>query len=95
MRSDQCDKNCSFVSGDTSLAACFTAFAVIAERNRRRWWAGLGSFTALVGLMRMARGSHFLSDVIFATIFSLMVVFFLARLILEDRWRNWPRWSSD
>ena len=94
MRSDQCDKNCSFVSGDASLAACFTAFAMIAERNRRRWWVGLGGFAALVGLMRMARGSHFLSDVVFGIIFSLMVVFFLARLILEDRWRAWPRWRQ-
>jgi lipid A 4'-phosphatase len=94
MRSTQCDKNCSFVSGDASLAASFTAFAMIAERNRRRWWLGLGAFTGLVGLMRMARGSHFLSDVVFAVIFTLMVMFVLARLILEDRWRDWPRWRD-
>jgi lipid A 4'-phosphatase len=91
MRSDQCTKNCSFVSGDASLAASFLAFAVIAERHRRRWWAGLGAFTALVGLMRMARGSHFLSDVVFAVIFTLMVMMVLARLILDERWRAWPR----
>jgi lipid A 4'-phosphatase len=94
MRSSQCDKNCSFVSGDASLAASFMAFAVIADRNRRKWWMGLGGFTALVGLMRMARGSHFLSDVTFAVIFTLMVVFTLERLIIEDQWRNWPRWRT-
>jgi len=94
MRSTQCQKNCSFVSGDASLAASFMSFAVIAISNRRRWWIGLGSFTAIVGLMRMARGSHFLSDVVFAVIFTLMVVFSLSRLILEDRWRAWPRWRS-
>lgn len=94
MRSTQCDKNCSFVSGDASLAASFMAFAIIAERNRRRWWLGLGAFTGLVGLMRMARGSHFLSDVVFAVIFTLMVTFVLARLILEERWRDWPRWRD-
>jgi lipid A 4'-phosphatase len=94
VRSSQCDKNCSFVSGDASLAASFMSFAVIADRHRRRWWVGLGSFTALVGLMRMARGSHFLSDVVFAVIFTLMVMFVLARLILEDRWREWPRWRD-
>jgi lipid A 4'-phosphatase len=94
MRSTQCQKNCSFVSGDASLAASFMSFAVIAASNRRRWWIGLGSFTAIVGLMRMARGSHFLSDVVFAVIFTLMAVFALSRLILEDRWRAWPRWRS-
>jgi len=92
MRSKQCDKNCSFVSGDASLAASFLAFAVIAQRNRRKWWVGLGAFTAVVGLMRMGRGSHFLSDVVFAVIFTLMIMLVLARLILEDRWRDWPRW---
>jgi lipid A 4'-phosphatase len=94
MRSTQCAKNCSFVSGDASLAASFLSFAVIADRWRRRWWIGISSFTAIVGLMRMARGSHFLSDVVFAVIFTLMIVLALERLILEDRWRGWPRWRS-
>ena len=92
MRSDQCQKNCSFVSGDAALAASFMSFALIADRHRRRWWWALGSFTAIVGFMRMARGSHFLSDVAFAVIFTLMVVFVVARLILQDKWRDWPRW---
>ena len=94
MRSTQCDKNCSFVSGDASLAASFLAFAVIAQRNRRRWWIGLGTFTAIVGFMRMGRGSHFLSDVVFAVLFTVMIMLVLARMILEDRWRDWPRWRS-
>jgi lipid A 4'-phosphatase len=94
MRSTQCDKNCSFVSGDASLAASFLAFAMIARRNRLRWWVGLSSFTAIVGLMRMGRGSHFLSDVVFAILFTLMIMLVLARLILENRWRNWPSWRQ-
>jgi lipid A 4'-phosphatase len=94
MRSTQCDKNCSFVSGDASLAASFLAFAVIAQRNRRRWWIGLGTFTAIVGFMRMGRGSHFLSDVVFAVLFTVMIMLVLARVILEDRWRDWPRWRQ-
>jgi lipid A 4'-phosphatase len=94
MRSTQCDKNCSFVSGDASLAASFLTFAVIARRNRQRWWAGLSVFTAVVGLMRMGRGSHFLSDVVFAIIFTLMIMLVLSRLILEDRWQDWPSWRN-
>ena len=95
MRSTQCDKNCSFVSGDASLAASFLSFAVIAQRYRRRWWAGLGTFTAVVGVMRMGRGSHFLSDVVFAVIFTLMIMLVLKQLILEDRWRKWPKWRAN
>jgi lipid A 4'-phosphatase len=94
MRSTQCDKNCSFVSGDASLATTYMAFAVIATRNKRRWWAALGIFAAIVGLMRMARGSHFLSDVVFGIIFNLMVVLVLARFIIEGRWRDWPSWRA-
>jgi lipid A 4'-phosphatase len=95
MRSTQCDKNCSFVSGDASLAASFLSFAVIAQRYRRRWWAGLGTFTVVVGVMRMGRGSHFLSDVVFAIIFTLMIMLVLKQLILEERWRKWPKWHAD
>lgn len=95
MRSTQCDKNCSFVSGDASLAASFLSFAVIAQRYRRRWWVGIGTFTTVVGIMRMGRGSHFLSDVVFAIIFTSMIMLVLARLILEDRWRKWPKWRVD
>jgi len=94
MRSTQCDKNCSFVSGDASLAASFLTFAMIARRNRARWWIGLGTFTAVVGLMRMGRGSHFLSDVVFAVTFTIMIMLVLARLILENRWRDWPSWRQ-
>jgi membrane-associated PAP2 superfamily phosphatase len=67
---------------------------VIAQRNRRRWWVGLGAFTALVGLMRMGRGSHFLSDVVFAVMFTVMIMLVLERLILGGRWRAWPRWRG-
>jgi lipid A 4'-phosphatase len=95
MRSTQCDKNCSFVSGDASLAASFLSFAVIAQRYRRRWWVGLGTFTVVVGAMRMGRGSHFLSDVVFAIIFTLMIMLVLKQLILEDKWRKWPKWRAE
>jgi hypothetical protein len=39
----------------------------------------------------MGRGSHFLSDVVFAMIFTLMILLVVGRAILDDRWRYWPR----
>ena len=68
---DQCTKNCSFVSGDASLAFWLHVFGYVAPRARRRIFAagivaGLGA-----GLLRMAMGAHFLSDVLFAGFFML------------------------
>jgi hypothetical protein len=42
----------------------------------------------------MGRGSHFLSDVVFGIIFTTMIVLVLQRLILEGRWRKWPKWRA-
>ena len=67
---DQCDRNCSFVSGEASYGFAYAAFAfLVAPRWRRRvFWAAVGFGTA-VGALRMAMGGHFLSDVFFAAVF--------------------------
>ena len=64
--SDQCGRNCSFASGHIAAAFFPAVLALIATR-RRRLWLSIG-FTAalLAALGRMAGGSHFLSDGIFA-----------------------------
>lgn len=61
---DQCEKNCSFVSGHASMGFFFIALAWV-FRDRRWLWAGI-AIGAVVGLGRMAQGGHFLSDVVFA-----------------------------
>ncbi|NTV95499.1 MAG: phosphatase PAP2 family protein [Thiobacillus sp.] len=63
--SDQCPNNCSFVCGDASIGFSLAALAFVARRPRRWLIAGLALGSAL-GLMRMAQGGHFLSDVIFS-----------------------------
>lgn len=63
--SDQCDNNCSFVCGDASVGFGLVAFAFVTRRPRRWLLAGIGLGAAL-GLMRMAQGGHFLSDVVFS-----------------------------
>lgn len=70
---NQCAKNCSFVSGDASFGFFFHSFAYIAPRRRRQlFWAGMG-IGALCGLMRIGMGAHFLSDVLFGGVFTLLV----------------------
>lgn len=63
---DQCTRNCSFVSGHAALGfslVCF-AFLLPAGRPRDLTLAGALSFGAVVGLARIAVGHHFLSDVV-------------------------------
>jgi lipid A 4'-phosphatase len=64
----ECVRNCSFVSGHAALAFSLVAFAFLLRPGspRRR---GVGAALALggvVGLVRIAQGAHFLSDVVFA-----------------------------
>ncbi|WP_412479020.1 phosphatase PAP2 family protein [Azonexus sp. IMCC34839] len=72
---DQCQQNCSFVSGHVATASFIMAFGWLgAPAIRRRWLLGSIAFGGLFALVRMSPGGHFLSDCIFAwfaTYFSL------------------------
>jgi lipid A 4'-phosphatase len=78
---DQCERNCSFVSGDAAFAFGTLGFALIAGRRRPYVLAAL-AFGAVVGAGRMLTGSHFLSDVVFAGVFTVLTVLILERLLL-------------
>ena len=64
---DQCRKNCSFVSGHVATASFIMAFGWLgAPLIRRRWlMAGLAA-GALLAAVRLSAGGHFLSDCVFA-----------------------------
>ncbi|MFA5956206.1 phosphatase PAP2 family protein [Hyphomicrobium sp.] len=87
-RSDQCDRNCSFISGEASsiYIVCFSA-AFLFPGEAALWTiAGvvLGSFA---GFVRMAEGGHFLSDVLFAGVFMAMtaaVIHMLFAIVARD-----------
>jgi lipid A 4'-phosphatase len=63
--SDQCPNNCSFVCGDASIGFSLIAMTFIARRPRP-WLTATLTLGGALGLMRMAQGGHFLSDVIFS-----------------------------
>jgi lipid A 4'-phosphatase len=77
--SDQCRTNCSFPAGDPSNGFVLVAagFLIAAPRPRRRAFAGAIALGALVGVVRIAQGGHFFSDVlasgflVFATTWAL------------------------
>jgi membrane-associated PAP2 superfamily phosphatase len=70
-----CDSNCSFVSGETSSAVWMTAPAMLAPPPWRYVaLATAGVYGIAFASMRMLTGGHFLSDVIFAAIFTGLVI---------------------
>lgn len=83
---DQCHRNCSFVSGDASLGYVFIALALYAQRRRKFWISVTVGAGLSLGLMRMMNGSHFLSDILFAGVFTCGTVLLLYRWFVEEYW---------
>jgi membrane-associated phospholipid phosphatase len=84
-----CPVNCSFVSGETSSAVWLAAPALLAPVPWR--YAALGGvavYAAAIAFMRVLLGGHFLSDVIFAAIFTGLVIWTVHGLLF--RWRLRP-----
>lgn len=83
---DQCERNCSFVSGEASYGFAYVALAfLVALRWRRRvFWAAVG-FGSIVGAFRMLVGAHFLSDVFFAGVFTIGFAWYVHREIVVRR----------
>ncbi len=79
----QCDTNCSFVSAHA--AAGFALIGVYWTTRRRRWLAAGVLLGAAVGLGRMLRGAHFLSDIVFAFWAVYLTGLLLEWLLLRDR----------
>ncbi|TPE54513.1 phosphatase PAP2 family protein [Maribrevibacterium harenarium] len=78
--SDQCDKNCSFVSGHAAMGYAFFALGWVFA-SRRWFFLGVGTGVAM-GLIRVMQGGHFLSDIIFAGYICFFVAYWVARWIL-------------
>lgn len=72
--SDQCAGNCSFSSGEAASAAWLLALVLVApERLRKPVLIFAVLYIALVVLMRMAAGAHFLSDTLVSIILTQIV----------------------
>ena len=75
----QCASNCSFVSGEAASAAVMVIVLAIcfgrnvAKQRRVLMIVGLGAVFVLASAMRVASGRHFLSDVVFAGLFMLIL----------------------
>jgi lipid A 4'-phosphatase len=77
-----CAKNCSFVSGEASTGFWMVAPASLLPPPVQAPAVGFAfAFGAGAGLLRMAFGGHYLSDVILAGLFTLIVVEAARRVI--------------
>jgi lipid A 4'-phosphatase len=84
---DQCDTNCSFVSGHGAMAFSLIAFAFLIRHpvRRRRGIAAALAFGVVVGFTRIAQGRHFLSDTIDAALLMIGLSWLLHRwIIVQD-----------
>ncbi len=81
--SDQCQRNCSFVSGEaSSIYLMFFALAMLLPVWRKPLFLVGIVAGSTAGLVRIAAGGHFLGDVLFAGIFMALVAQLLHRAIL-------------
>ena len=84
-----CERNCSFVSGEGSLAFWTVAPAMLAPPPARPFAMGAAVlFGTSVGGLRVAFGRHFLSDVLFAGVFTVTMVMLFYYLLLAPGRRN-------
>ena len=80
-----CPKNCSFVSGEASAAFWAIAPAALTPPEWRPIAYGAAlTFGAAIPFSRMATGGHFLSDTIFAGIFTFIIIWLAYALVY--RW---------
>lgn len=64
---DQCQNNCSFVSGHASAGFYLVSLGFLGGAVARRRWTLIGlAAGALFGFGRITQGGHFLSDIVFS-----------------------------
>jgi membrane-associated PAP2 superfamily phosphatase len=80
-----CRDNCSFIAGEPSGAFWTLAPAALAPPQWRLLaYGGALAFGAAVGLLRIAGGGHFFTDVVFAGVFIYLLIWTTHGLVF--RW---------
>lgn len=82
-----CARNCSFVAGEASGAFWSMAWAALAPPGLRGVaYAGAIAFGLGVGVLRMAFGAHFFSDVVFSGVLVFLVIWLTHGALYRWRW---------
>lgn len=83
--SDQCNIDCSFMSGHTAVGFWVVSFALLVPKKYRKisiFFAIL--FGTTVGLSRIAQGKHFLSDVVFSGVVTIAIIIWMHKKIFKE-----------
>ncbi len=81
--SDQCNRNCSFTSGDASVGFFLFAYVFLYRRYWKQWLSAAFALGGLLGLTRIVQGAHFLSDTVMTAFFMYFTAYALSRALLE------------
>jgi len=82
-----CDKNCSFVAGEGAGGFWTLAPAALAPPAWRALAYGAAFlFGSAAGLLRLAGGAHFFTDVVFSGVFTFLIIWVVHGVIY--RWRT-------
>jgi membrane-associated PAP2 superfamily phosphatase len=86
---EQCERNCSFVSGHAAGGFALMAIGMLGSRRTRwRWWSVGMVAGGMVGMARIVEGRHFLGDIVFAGLLIWAVCLLLRELWVRLRcWR--------
>jgi len=81
-----CPKNCSFVAGEPSGAIwMMSAAAVLPPLWRPAAYGLVLAFAAVIGVVRLAGGGHFASDILFSAVFTYLIIWLTHGLLYR-----WP-----
>ena len=101
---DQCDVNCSFVSGEGSaIATALIVLAVVLWANMTAMWRAISLYVvlpmSLFGIaLRIITGRHFLSDTIFGALYCALIVWFFYGVFKMAEHRQdltWTKFKKD
>jgi lipid A 4'-phosphatase len=90
--SDQCLRNCSFPAGDPAMGFYLVSAALLAggAGARRQGIVAAVALGAALGVVRLAQGGHFLSDIVASGFFVTATAWSLHRLIMRsDQIEHW------
>lgn len=86
--SARCERNCSFVSGHAGAGFALVALGLFGSRRTRRRWLGTAALAGgAIGLVRVAQGRHFASDIVFC-----LLVMWASAVLLREVWLRWAAW---
>jgi lipid A 4'-phosphatase len=80
---DQCDNNCSFVSGHVACGF-FLMSLMLVQPRRRKGWAATGTIAGfLIGFARISDSAHWLSDVLWAAPITMLCSWVVWKALLR------------